>query len=291
MIYVLLLLIIFLLFCNYDKSNNEYINETKKYTLCIMTIFKNEENYMQEWLDYHIDQGIDHFYLYCNDDNLSKYKYLNDDKYKKYITLIDWVNVKHNENNTIQKQAYHHCIKNYSKKYHFIMMLDLDEFLVNKNKKKVINFINNLKDKWNNIKAFKIQRYDFGSNSHYKKPDGKVMDNYTKREKICSSYKTIANSDYIDKNKPFYGVHDFNFKEKNGKVFNDYFFYQPGPNKCKKNDINEIPLVMNHYYTKSYQEYIDRCKLWENGGINPVGYRKNCEKIFKERDTNEIEDK
>jgi hypothetical protein len=286
-----ILIILFSYFCLYNNYNNKEYLTSFKYTLCIMAIFKDEQDYMEEWLNHHIEQGIEHIYLYCNDTDINKYACLNNEKYKKYITLIPWVNKKNNGANTIQRQAYTHCVQTYNNEYQFIMMLDLDEFIIHTDEKnKVIDFINSIKGTWTSTRAIKVQRYDFGSNGHIDKPIGNVMDNYTKHEKICSSYKTIANADYIDINKNFYGVHDFNYLDKTGKVYNDYFSYKYTgfPNRCTEDSVNEIPLVINHYYTKSYQEYIKRCKLWENGGINTVGYRKNCEQIFKDRDVNEI---
>jgi hypothetical protein len=289
---IIVIVIVIILYFIFIKNKSEKFENKKKYKLAIMTIFKNEEEYMEEWLEHHIKQGIEHFYLYCNDNDITKYKFLYKKKNEKYITLIPWTDKKNDGVNTIQRQAYTHCIKKYNKEYQFIMMLDLDEFIINiKKNKKVIDFINEIGDNWNNTKAIKVQRYDFGSNGHIKKPLGNVMDNYKKHEKICSSYKTIANIDYVDKNKNFYGVHDFYYLNIPGKVYNSYFSYKYTgfPNICSKDDKNEIPLVINHYYTKSYDEYIKRCKLWSNGGVNTIGYRKNCENDFIKKDKNDEE--
>ena len=57
---------------------------------------------------------------------------------------------------------------------------------------------------------------------------------------------------------------------------------------------SKIPLVMNHYYTKSHEEYINKCKLWSISPVNLLGRRTdNCSdmRIFKEKDVNEIMDK
>jgi hypothetical protein len=279
-------------------SLENWDNITKKYDLSIMTIFKNEQDYMEEWLDHHITQGFNQIFMYCNDTNIQNYPFLFTNKYKKYITVIDWTDKLNKGPNTIQRQAYTHCVKNFSHLTQFLLMLDLDEFVILTEQKltskltpKVSDWVCQLKSKWNTIKALKIQRYDFGSNGHKSKPSGQVMANYKKHEKICSSYKTMGNTDFIDKSLGFYGVHDFNFTNKPGKIFNDYFgYHETGfPNSCKKNSINEIPLVINHYYTKSYEEYLARCQLWEKGGINPIGHRKDCENKFASRDVNEVE--
>lgn len=247
-----------------------------------MAIFKNEHTYMEEWLKHHLEQGISHFYLYSNDEKMENYIFL--DKYKNNITVIPWINKKNNGSSTIQRQAYTHCIKNYSNSCKYIMMLDLDEFLFGINDK-VINIINKLELESDTvqIKSIKIPRFDYGSDGHIKRPSGDVRNNYFTKEKICSSYKTIANTDFLLMT-DFYGVHDFPFNDKEGKVYNSYFSYRETglPNGCKSN-INEVPLVIHHYYTKSYEEYMDRCKLWKNGGINTIGYRKNCKEEFEKR--------
>lgn len=296
LIIILFILIIIFLLIKYLKfiyiKKETFKLEPKKYNLSIMAIFKGEQAYMEEWLDYHISQGFEQIYLYSNEPNLNSYPYLKEPKYSPYIKLIDWVNKKNDGIYTIQRQAYTHCVQTYSHETQFLLMLDIDEFIVPlKSYSKVSEYILNLKSQWNEIKAFKIQRYDFGSSGYKTKPKGKVMENYKKHEKICSSYKTLANTDYINKLEKFWRVHDFNFiQDKKGKIYNNYFNYNSGyPNNCSSSTINEIPLVINHYYTKSYQEYLSRCELWKNGGINPIGFRKDCVNKFKSRDINEVE--
>jgi hypothetical protein len=258
----------------------------KKKKFAIMAIFKNEEDYMEEWLIHHIDQGVEKFYLYCNDKEETKYNFL--DKYENYITLINWTEEKNKGNNTIQRQAYLNCVKKYGHEYHYIMMLDLDEFIINTiPNEKVINYLNSLK--FSEIKALKIPRYDFGSNGHIKKPEGNVMDNYTKHEKIYSSFKTIANSNYINKKRLFYSVHDFCYLNRDGKIYNSFLSIKNKVDKNERGNKNDTPLVINHYITKSYEEYFNRAKNWNSGGINPYQFRKYEEDEFKKRDKNEIE--
>ena len=283
---ILIIIIIVCLSCLscslcYEYMDNVKIkNIQKNHTICIMAIFKNEQDYLEEWINHHKNQGISQIYLYINDSDINKYPYINN--YKDFITLIDWTK-KENEkfNHTIQRQAYEHCVQNYSHLYQYIMMLDIDEFLVPTNNKKVLDII--IQYDKNNTKALKIPRFNYGSDGHIAKPVGDVVKNYFTCEKICSSYKTIANSNFIDTNAMFYGVHDFPFLNKKGKIYNDFFSYKYTgyPNGCRDIDVNQVPLIINHYYTKSYDEFMKRCNMWKNGGINPIGYRRECEKTFK----------
>ena len=43
--------------------------------MVIMTIFKNEQDYMEEWLDHHYTQGFDQIFMYCNDPNIQNYSF------------------------------------------------------------------------------------------------------------------------------------------------------------------------------------------------------------------------
>ena len=37
-----------------------------KYTLSCCALIKNEENFLKEWLDHYINEGVEHFYLIDN---------------------------------------------------------------------------------------------------------------------------------------------------------------------------------------------------------------------------------
>ena len=46
------------------------------YDLAVVTIIKNEAPYIKEWLDYHLLAGVNHFYLYDNQDDDEQKKIL-----------------------------------------------------------------------------------------------------------------------------------------------------------------------------------------------------------------------
>jgi len=267
------------------------IKKGPKYKLCVMTIFHSEGGYMEEFIDHHMKHGISHIYAYMNDPDRAAYSYLFD-KYKDYVTVIPWIDKKNDGTNSVQRQAYYHCTKNFIDEFEYILMLDIDEFIISTERNtRVIDIINSI-DR-DTTKAIKVQRYDFGSSGHIKKPIGGVKENYVYREKICSSYKTIANSLFIDTEKKYYGVHDFPYNTRKGHIYNSYFNYENGgcPNGCTENSVNEIKLMICHYRTKSYDEYLERCTLWKNGGINPYLYRTDCKNTFHKYDHKTVYDK
>lgn len=92
--------------------------------LSIMVIAKNEGKYFKEWLDWHISQGVDKFYVYDNEstDNTQEVlqPYIEEGKVE-YI----WI-----PGNRMQLAAYDHCLKHHRYDNRWICAIDIDEFIV-----------------------------------------------------------------------------------------------------------------------------------------------------------------
>lgn len=101
------------------------------YELAVCTIFHNEAKYLAEWIEFHLEQGVEHFYLYNNlstDDFAEVLK-----PFQKVITLVDWPyeysEIK--EWNAIQCGAYKDCVRKRQRNNKWVAFLDTDEFLFN----------------------------------------------------------------------------------------------------------------------------------------------------------------
>ncbi len=97
--------------------------DRKKYYVSICLIFKDEANFLKEWISYHLEIGVDHFYLY-NNNSTDDYKaiitpYIDNG----VVTLIDW------PFQQAQIAAYKHCFENYRNESNWISFLDADEFV------------------------------------------------------------------------------------------------------------------------------------------------------------------
>jgi hypothetical protein len=103
----------------------------EKYDLAICAIFRDEAPYLKEWLDFHIKQGAQHFYLFDNasaddcDDVLAPYIH------KQMVTLYRWPFHYLDESgfSRIQSTAYMACLNAHGRECTWIAFLDLDEFL------------------------------------------------------------------------------------------------------------------------------------------------------------------
>jgi hypothetical protein len=94
--------------------------------LAVCAIFKNEGRYIEEWLDFHLAQGVEHFYLYDNgstDDGLRRLApYIT----RGLVTLIDWPIT---WTDHAQQRAYNDCVTKVKSQVNWLAFIDIDEFL------------------------------------------------------------------------------------------------------------------------------------------------------------------
>lgn len=140
---VFLFLIFTFLSLNLARADESHISSDmfKKYNLSICTVFKNEANYLKEWIEYHRILGVDHFYLY--DIGSSDYspvilrEYINEG----LVTLVNWPDALAYQTDGM-KDAYKWALSTQIPAYEnavnflareetkWLAFVDMDEFLV-----------------------------------------------------------------------------------------------------------------------------------------------------------------
>jgi tetratricopeptide (TPR) repeat protein len=213
-------------------------------SLCL--ICKDENDYLPEWLDYHILMGVDRFYIYDNESQISLRESLAD-----YISR-GWVVVTEIPGKAVQLFAYDHCIHTFGNCTFWMGFIDTDEFLVPKNTLDLKEILREYED----FAGLAVSSLFFGSNGLKERPIAGQIAGYT----TCTHptfqentlIKTIVRpSQIVAPNSP----HDFIYKEKQwcvneGKLRVDY---QRFPNH-----IDEIQL--NHYFCRSENEIEQKLK-------------------------------
>ena len=106
------------------QKNKLYKANNLKVALC--TMGKNENLYVKEFVDYYIKLGIDHLFIYDdNDPNTEKISDEIENKYKPYVTVYE--NIKDKIKN--QPDAFTTCYNNNKYKFDWFLMVDMDEYL------------------------------------------------------------------------------------------------------------------------------------------------------------------
>ena len=118
----------------------KYINKNYSYGIKVLicAITKQEDLYLEEFIDYYINLGITKIILYDNNnlgDN-SLNDLLNNTIYQNFIDIINYRGIKN-----AQKTAYSDCYNNNKNKYDWIAFFDIDEFLYLKGFQNINKFL------------------------------------------------------------------------------------------------------------------------------------------------------
>ena len=225
------------------------------YEVIICGIFKNEGNYLKEWIEYHKLIGVEHIVLYNNnstDDYLNVIqKYIDDG----FITLIDW------PYDYAQMSAYKDCFEKFHNIAHWIGYIDIDEF-VNLQK---FDDIKELVYHYRFFPTLYLCWKMFGTSGHLKEPKScLVIEQYTSCwSNLCNTGKSFINTSYnnfefksphyfashwLISNKisiPLFGVADNYFFSYGNDIFFSLFYRFHKPRA-----------YVNHYWSKSYEWYL-----------------------------------
>lgn len=216
------------------------------YTLGVVVIMKNEAPYVKEWLDYHLNAGVDIVYLYDNDstDNLEE----------KVLPYIKSGRVIYHKIPGDYKQlpCYHDALQKYRFLCKYLAFIDADEFIYPTNNGSIKDFVENyFKDK-ENVGGLLISWYLFGSNGEEKADLSRGVLERFKRRGVDAEYtcKSIVNPRLVfDFNDSPHQPLFFNSISDKDEFGNPYF---------DKEKFSGKKIFVAHYAVKSKEEYLNR---------------------------------
>lgn len=235
---------------------------------CILTVIKNEHDYLDEWIRYHLDLGIGHIFIFEDIDSASHREIT--DKYVDKVSLNSVSSILSDEELDIVKRFKLVKSRNHNDspqyvyirngllhlkkmcKYNWCFVIDSDEFLTFEDKDDNLERITSL---FKCYDAFIMQWECYGANGLVKRPDYKnvgIIDTYT--EKI---HGYVPTSTPQSLSKTCYNLKTYR---------DDYFLYTHQPSRycnfCRTNfkrDRNTPiydKIYIRHYITKSWEEYV-----------------------------------
>lgn len=226
---------------------------------------KNEEKYLDEWLFYHLNVGIEHFYLYDNETENQKEIANVLKKYDKYITLYSA------PGKAQQLNTYNHCLTNHRKDTYWLATIDLDEFIVPNKEYDLKNAISI----YHKFDGIGINWLIFGNNGHEKvNNDFRVIQRFNKctnpdktldhslqhshKFESCTHIKTIAKTSKV----LFYNNPHFASYSENSFACDENMNPITGSNRkigfAGTNFVSHNLLQINHYSVKSWEEFQKR---------------------------------
>lgn len=233
----------------------------------IFTVIKNEHRYLEDWIKYHLQLGINHLFIFEDSDSESHNEITSRYPQVTLKKIMDVVDPKTAEATAENKSKGIYVQSRYIldgllyiaslKVYDWCFALDCDEYITFENDNDdLISILSQFQD----YDAVLLQWKNYGANGLVYMPDYKekgIVDTYTKpcknnsdnasdMTKVCYNMRTYTKRHFLTNHQPSDKCRwcNTNFEEKRGGMRYDRMY-------------------LRHYITKSWQEYLN--KLYTRG--------------------------
>lgn len=253
----------------------------------IAAIFKNEYDYILEWITYHQLIGVDTFFVA---DNIS------DDGSSQLLEALDQLGVikrvhfpRVGEGGP-QMPAYNHILQRFGRDVDLLAFIDADEFLVGVNKVAIRDLLSGF-HAIEEAGALALNWRNFGSSGHKFKSEGLVIERFTRASEKDHDFnrhiKTVLKPSMVEK------MHIHECILQSGRYYTADLqpaeFENGTPFEPKTRSVLHDGIRVNHYVVKSRQEHVMN-KERKGSGAGSAS-RKKGEAYFKAHDlNNEIDD-
>lgn len=220
------------------KLRDRALSRRRSHYLSVVAIFREEAPFLDEWLTFHAQNGVSHFYLYNNFSSDDYRDVLAPWIAQGVVTLTDW------PVETGQLAAYRHCVRVHGPESRWMAFIDIDEFLFSPAEIDVGNVLREFED----LPGILVHSPYFGAAGNEARPPRPTMRAFTQRAPLSRiSAKTIANPRWI------YGIRNVHtFKYWRGEGLD-----------TARRPLNAGPPVLdrlrlNHYWSRSLSDLRDK---------------------------------
>jgi Glycosyltransferase family 92 len=227
--------------------------------LSVCSIYRDHSEYLREWIEFHRLMGADRLILYDNessDDHLEVLApYLEDGTVVLHSWPTPpgiWWGVPWGI-----KDAFNDCLQKHREDSRWIAFIDIDEFLFCTEGQRLPDVLVD----YERFPGVCVSRAEFGMSGHRHRQPGLVIENYLHRKSYpdgaTGPFKSIVDP---TRAKDAFNAHRFHYLEGDAVDENQ----QPAERPLK---VQLSRLRINHYTTKSEQEYREKIAVWKERGF------------------------
>jgi hypothetical protein len=259
-------------------------------------IFRDEDRYLAEWIEFHLCQGVEHFFLYnhhsASEDHLGLLAPYVD---AGLVTLEQAVCDMH-----CQVPTYAHLFEHHAAKTRWLALIDIDEFLLPSPSDAAAapSVVADMLPAYEKFGGVAVHWLVFGSSHHQTTPPGLVVENYVWRAAEAHEViKTVAQPHKV----AVVGGHNHQYRHGETAV-NDVmvpisFNHSIGEAASSHTPASVAALRLHHYRTKSTAHALWRFERdstfrlndFDNEDIYPSSSESQTDWLSK-WDTNEVKD-
>lgn len=212
-----------------------------KFGICLL--IKNENRYINEWLEWHLSIGVERFFIYDNG-SVVPIKESVEEQYKQYCYFVDWVG----EFINTQLDCYRDCLARFKDKVEWLAFIDTDEFLRPITCDNIVEFMNDYAD----YDALYVRWTCYNANGLVERDERPVRERFTQSMQFDPSQlqgKTILRPNRFQRmgsHFPMGGMFNRRIVLENYEIIKE-----PVNGPCNK-------ITIDHYYTRSFEEWKEK---------------------------------
>lgn len=219
-------------------------------SLCLIT--RDENEYLEEWLRWHIGQGVEHFYIYDHGSKQPVREQVDGlgEEIAGKVTVIDWSG----SHRDAQPDAYNDCLARFRGESRWIGFIDTDEQIEVKTGQTLPQFLKGYEE-YAGVLAVWVT---YGACGQVKKLPGLLRERFTRPDHCCEwndcAGKVIVQPVYMERMVIHNGKTKVGFVvvDEHGNEVYDYSMTSCHPSTDY--------ICVNHYYTKSYEEWLNKLR-------------------------------
>lgn len=271
----------------YRKNNVAPVNTSKAkmvakpYHTSILIITKDENEYLIEFLEHHLNLGFDHIYIYDNNSTIPVSETIKElpsaMQSKISVELYSFT-----DNNSFQLGCYQKWFNEHREETDWVAVIDTDELIELRKAKTISEFLNNFDD---DVATVQLHWENYNANGHATKTVGTMEERFTTIKPLPvlpRTVKSIHRTAYITGIDTHWG---YIYYGKKVDALGKEITY--GEDREPKKDADAIAVV-KHYFTKSYEEWVNKMN---RGNVSNFFHRRYEEFFWHNPDLENLFDK
>ena len=227
-----------------------------RFEVAAVAIFKGEDEYLREWIEFHRLVGVGHFFLYDNADSEASRAILAPYVAAGLVTYTPFAEFPEKclrsrygkdqfRKLSMQNLAYGDCARKYAWRCEWLAKIDLDEFLYPLEPCATLPEAFG-RPKRRDVKGFSVAASRFGPSDRLERTGLPVIESYTMRYgELDRNWKAVGRGEFVSGWLGYHGCHNY--------------FYKIDPASRALDDSETMGAArINHYVVKSREEYLDK---------------------------------
>ena len=217
-----------------------------KHDLTVCAIYRDEADYLAEWIEFHRLAGAERFFLYNNFSEDHHREVLAPYVEEGIVTVRDWPVL---DGRVGQIAAYNDYLRWHREESRWTAFIDLDEFFFSPGGEPLPEVL----AEYSEWPGLAVRWAMFGSAGHKTRPEGLVIENYRRRIPFDGgiNMKTVADA---SRTTTCLSAHHFEYPYLSAVDENGF------PVRGTRTSSDSVArLRLNHYHWKSEEEYVAKC--------------------------------